>query len=180
MWLIFPFIIAPKSENHFNWNVLISQGRKITVHLPKSCQLWFPSVRFRFFHSANIHIANIVPHCSNTGEKIAKCNSIILWWRKKYFLSYMSSEFLVVFNFFSTRTVVCDSFQMELYLQSFKSLFCFVFVLLDFATYVWCCCLQWCYVEKRNFEMSNEIQIGLSMHLEVFFIDSKVIGPGKI
>ena len=142
MWLIFPFIIAPKSENNFNWNVSISQGRNFTVPLPKSCQLWFPSVRFRFFHSANIHTANIVSHCSNTGEKIAKCNSIILWWRKKYFLSYMSSEFLVLFNFFSTRTVVCDSFQMELHLQSFKSLFCFVFVLLDFAIYVWCCCLQ--------------------------------------
>lgn len=135
-------------------------GERITVHLPKRVvSIWFPGVRFSFFfHSANTHVANIVSHCSDIGGKIAKCNCSILWWRKKFFLSYMSCEFLVLFSiFFPLGQLYVIAFQMELYLQSFKSLFGFAFVLSDFIIYVWCCCLQYCYIEKRNFEMNNKI-----------------------
>lgn len=122
-----------KSENHINWNVWFQRGENHSPSAKSVVSIWFPSVRFKFFHSASIYVANMVSHCSNIREKIAKCNSIISWWRKRYFLSYMSSELFVLFFFF--HSVVCDSFPNEAVPAEFPKSICFTFILLDFAIY---------------------------------------------
>lgn len=155
---------------------MISQ-EKITVHLPKMLPAsGSPSVRFRFFHSASIYIANMVSHCSNIQGKIAKCNSIISWWRKRYFLSYMSRELFGLLIFFLFTQLYVITFQMKLYLQSFQSLF--LFHIYSFWFFVIC---------SNPVLLSTMILYGdkkfwkwvVKFDLQVFFIDSKVIGLGR-
>lgn len=91
---------------------MIPQERKITAHLPKRLSasgsgMW----DLGLFHSASVHIANIVSHCSNIERKIAKCNCSILWWERNSFILHelwVLSPFIYIF--FSTWTVACDSF----------------------------------------------------------------------